>query len=244
MQKDCNAIKILLADDLPLLRDALRNALDNIENMQVVGEAANYKELHAKAMELRPDVIITGTQLADTPGFENIARLAESRLAPIIVYDNYFTVHHIDLFMNKGVRGIVHKRQPARTLVECIVTVYNGDVYCCNEADTFVKKHRKEAKKNRKGKIRALFNQTEAEVMQMICRQYTSTEIAALTHRSVHTVDSARKNLLVKTNSRNNCGIVYYAIKNHFFKVWMLLITLLTDDSLIAGALDLIPDSF
>ena len=244
MQEGCNSIKILLAEDMPLLRDALRDALGNRQNMKVVGEASGYNELHAKAMELQPDVIITGTQLADTHGFENIGRLAESRLAPVIVYDTYFTVHHIDLLMNKGIKGIVHKRQPADTLIECILTVYNGDVYCCKEADTFLKKHLPEERKNRKGKIKPLFNQTEAEVMQMICRQYTSSEIAELTHRSVHTVDSARKNLLAKTNSRNNCGIVYYAIKNHFFKVWMLLLTLLTDDSLITGALDLIPDSF
>jgi len=59
----------------------------------------------------------------------------------------------------------------------------------------------------------------ETEVLEYICEELTNAEIAERLHLSVRTVDGHRKNLLLKTNSRNTAGLVMYAVKNNFVKV-------------------------
>jgi DNA-binding CsgD family transcriptional regulator len=54
----------------------------------------------------------------------------------------------------------------------------------------------------------------EIEIIQLICKEYTNKEIAALLHLSVRTIDGYRERILKKIGARNTAGIVLYAIKN------------------------------
>jgi DNA-binding CsgD family transcriptional regulator len=59
----------------------------------------------------------------------------------------------------------------------------------------------------------------EKEILELICREYASSEIAEKLFLSVRTVEGHRNNLLLKTQSRNTAGLVLFAVKHHLIEI-------------------------
>ena len=60
----------------------------------------------------------------------------------------------------------------------------------------------------------------ELEVLELICNQYTTSEIARKLYISPRTVDGHRKKLMTKVNCRNTAGLVVYAVKEDLVKIY------------------------
>lgn len=124
-------IKILVADDHPMLREGLVAVLDTQEDFEVVGEASDGAEVVRLAEELRPDLILLDLEMPDTDGVtDGVAALQRLREAgseaKVIVFTAYDTDERILGSLRAGARGYLLKGASRQEIFSAIRTVHSG----------------------------------------------------------------------------------------------------------------------
>ena len=122
------AIKILIADDHPIVRQGLATVLNQEEDLEVVGLAENGLEAVDRARELRPDIILMDLQMPEMDGVEAIRQIKEE--APdigIIILTTYDADDYIFRGIEAGARGYLLKDSPPEEVLKAIRTVDKGE---------------------------------------------------------------------------------------------------------------------
>jgi two-component system NarL family response regulator len=124
---DSKAIRVLLVDDHPVVRDGLAALFSTQPDITVVGEAANGEEALTLFHQLRPDMTLVDLHLPTMSGVELIRRLrADSTQARILVLTTYDLDEEIHLALQAGAHAYLLKNTPSRTLLEAVRNVRAG----------------------------------------------------------------------------------------------------------------------
>ncbi|MBW2937782.1 response regulator transcription factor [Aureisphaera sp. CAU 1614] len=212
-------IKVVLADDEELFRVGMSHILSKDDEIEIIFQASNGKELIeflTTAKEL-PDIIIMDIKMPELNGVEATKSIhQEFPEISIIALTTYNTKPFIRNMIDVGASAYLVKNSPTQKVLHTIKQVfYNGFYY-----DSFVMEAVKSLKNSEKSDSRTFFDvdfitQREREVLELICHQKTSQEIAEKLFISKRTVEVHRKNLLEKTGVKNLAGLVVFAIKNN-----------------------------
>ncbi|KAF2326265.1 response regulator transcription factor [Flavobacterium daemonense] len=211
------AIKIALVDDEVLFRKGIAFLLQREDNIEIIFEASNGEELleSLNKCEIKPDIIIMDLKMPLLNGVEatKIIRKAHPDIK-IIALTSYDSKSFIANMIQIGAVAYLIKNTTPKDLILTINEVAKKGFYY-NESvlktiqDTIV------SSKNSKVNLETGFlSPREIEILQLICQQKTTTEIAEHLFLSPRTVEGHRNNLLLKTESRNIAGLVVYAIQN------------------------------
>lgn len=205
-------IKLLLADDHHLVRKGFRALLEELDFVQIVGEAANGREVAALLRSgVRPDVVLLDYEMPHLNGLE---------VADLIARD-YFGVRVIMLTMlnsrelvqeavAKGVNGFLFKNASLDELSEAIRRVAAGERYFASEvALTLLQTPRPESHS-----LLALLTERETEILKLVAQGLSSTEIGRQLFISPRTVDTHRNNIIQKLDVPGIAGLVQFALKN------------------------------
>jgi NarL family two-component system response regulator LiaR len=123
-----SSVRILVADDHPIIRRGIRAVLEVVPDMEVVGEAANGREAVTAADELRPDVILMDLMMPEMDGIEAIRRIkARQPQARILVLTTFAGEDKIFPAVKAGALGYHLKDSSAQELVQAIRQVYRGE---------------------------------------------------------------------------------------------------------------------
>ncbi|WP_026727513.1 response regulator transcription factor [Flavobacterium denitrificans] len=211
------AIKIALVDDEVLFRKGIAFLLQREENIEIIFEASNGEELLAslEENEIKPDIIIMDLKMPVLNGVEATKIIRKSYPdIKIIALTSYDTKSFIANMIQVGAVAYLIKNTTPKDLILTINEVAKKGFYY-NESvlktiqDTIV------SSKNSKVNLETSFlSPREIEILQLICQQKTTSEIAEHLFLSPRTVEGHRNNLLLKTESRNIAGLVVYAIQN------------------------------
>ncbi|SNR66416.1 response regulator transcription factor [Flavobacterium sp. ov086] len=211
------AIKIALVDDEVLFRKGISFLLQREDNIEIVFEASNGEDLisQLEEIETKPDIIIMDLKMPVLNGVE--ATKIIRKLFPeikIVALTSYDTKSFIANMIQVGAVAYLIKSTTPKDLIRTINEVhrkgfhYNENVLKTIQ-ETIV------SSKNTKGNLETSFlSPREIEILQLICQQKTTSEIAEYLYLSPRTVEGHRNNLLLKTESRNIAGLVVYAIQN------------------------------
>lgn len=121
------AIRILLADDHPVVRDGLAAMLATQPDFEVVGEAGNGAEAVTEAARLRPDVVLMDLEMPALDGIEAIRRLREADpSAQVVVLTAFDTDERIVGAIQAGAQGYLLKGAPRAEIFAAIRTVSSG----------------------------------------------------------------------------------------------------------------------
>ena len=211
------AIKIALVDDEVLFRKGIAFLLQREDNIEIIFEASNGEELtlNLEENEIKPDIIIMDLKMPVLNGVEatKIIRKTYPDIK-IIALTSYDTKSFIANMIQVGAVAYLIKNTTPKDLIHTINEVagkgfyYNATVLKTIQ-ETIV------SSKNSKGNLETNFlSPREIEILQLICQQKTTSEIAEHLFLSPRTVEGHRNNLLLKTESRNIAGLVVYAIQN------------------------------
>jgi DNA-binding NarL/FixJ family response regulator len=212
-------IRVMIADDHVLYRNGLRNLLTQTRNIEVVGEAANGQELVRRSIELMPDVVLTDIAMPVMDGVLATKEIARRKLGcRIIVLSAHGREEPILKMLEAGALGYVLKSAEAEEISEAIRTVYSYKPYFCRE---ITEKLTEIVSKNYQAPPRAdiSFTDREKEIMRLICREFTSKEIACTLNLSKRTVEGHRTRMMDKIGAKSIAGIITYALERGIYKI-------------------------
>lgn len=214
-------IRILLADDHEIFRDGFRVMLKKQSDLQLIAEAANGKELIDTALQCKPDVIVTDIKMPVMDGIEATKKLRT--LLPqvnIIALSMFEDEHLIVDMLDAGAKGYLLKNANKEEVFEAIKTVAgNGTYYCNHTSQKLARLIASSDYSPQKKTEKEVFTDRELEVIQLICQQYATKEIADKLNLSPRTIESHRVKILEKMDVKNTAGIVIYAIRNNIYNI-------------------------
>jgi two-component system, NarL family, response regulator DegU len=205
-------IKIALVDDQPLFRAGINSLLKDFDQLHVILEASNGKELLDQLKRLKPHVILLDIEMPEMNGIETTIVLKEKYPDIKVII---LTMHNEEEFIfdliSKGAHGFLPKDKSVEEVVDAIYAVMEkGKYYSEQIADAMVK--------GSQGLVRTVqlnsLTEKEIEIIKLICKQKTNNEIAEILGVSSRTIENYRTTILLKTNTKNTAGMVVYALKN------------------------------
>lgn len=209
-------INIAIADDQKLFRKGMVALVSTFDEMSLIFEAGNGRELLelCESSEVKPDVILLDLSMPELNGLDTLKILKEKypTIGVIIL-----TVHEAESFVlatiQAGANGYLAKNAEPEEVELSIREVHKNGFYFTIPMLQLLRKGL--ANKNQTITLSNEHNLTsrEKEVLQLICKQLNSVEIAEKLFLSNRTVEGHRNNLLLKTGSRNTAGLVLYALK-------------------------------
>mgnify|MGYP000857487492 FL=1 len=205
-------INLLLADDHQLVRKGFRALLEELEFVEIVGEAANGKEVISLLRSgVRPQVALLDYEMPVMNGLE----------ATVEIRRDYFGVKVIMLTMlqskelvqeavGKGVSGFLFKNTSLDELSDAIRRVAAGDTYFSSEVALTLLK----SAPNPDSPLLALLSERETEILKLVAQGLSSAEIGRQLFISPRTVDTHRNNIIHKLDVPGIAGLVQFAVRN------------------------------
>jgi len=207
-------IRVLLADDHPLILRGVRELLAAEPDLEVVGAETDPGEVATAVASLRPDILIQDLTMAGRlSGLEVIRTVRERYPATrIVVLSMHSTLASIHEAMGLGASGYVSKLEDMQQLIDAVRSVHAGERHfgspCTREqVEAF-------ARESGHGRVAARSGLTrrELEVLSMVAHGHTSGEIAEVLQIGRRTVETHRASMASKLGVRNQVELVRYAI--------------------------------
>jgi len=216
-------IQISIADDEQLFRRGLTFLLEREDQFQILFEAENGKELIDKLNpEQLPDIILMDLKMPELNGVEATKVIHKRHPGvKIIALTSYDGKSFITNMIDVGASSYLLKNTSPKIMVHTIKEVYDkGFFYDENVLKTIHENLLSSSGKRIKSDLdKKLLSKREVEVLELICKQFTTSEIAEKLYLSPRTVDGHRNNLLEKTESKNVAGLVIYGIQKKLIEL-------------------------
>ncbi|SEG17816.1 response regulator [Parabacteroides chinchillae] len=198
-------IKVVIVDDHPIVADGIRQLISEEAGMDVVGTAMCGKDCKELLQNTTPDIILLDINLPDMNGMDLCAyvhnRYPFIRIIALTGFKEYF---YMQKMLQNGASGYLLKNALPEEILEGIRSVYKGERYFSEEAGSVI------SARKEKGKLFLTIRETE--LLSLIVEGYTNKEIAEKLFLGVETVNSYRKNLLLKLGVKNTAAMVKLAI--------------------------------
>lgn len=213
-------IQLIIADDHEVYRDGLKHLLGKSTDLEVIGEAANGKDLISLCHHKVPDVILTDIMMPVMDGIEATNLITNYFPSVRVIALSMFNQDNLILDMlNAGAMGYLIKNAHKTEILEAIDSVYRNVPYYCKSTSMKLARLIGGSHFGSKNRDRPFFSQRELDIIRMICDEKTSKEIGDELHLSMRTVEEYRQRIKDKMEVKGTTGIVIYAIKNELYKV-------------------------
>jgi len=206
-------IKILVADDHPLVRSGIMNLLAGQDNMEVIGEAGSGEECVEKVKLLKPDVVILDISMPGISGLEAVGLIKKEVPSAAIVI---LTMHEEKEYMYNTLRlpidGLLHKSAGKEEIIDAVKSAASGVKYYGKAVkeilvNNFVDKYPDTEKKEE-----PLLTKREKDILVLVAEGLSSYEISEKLSISHRTVDTHRSNLIQKFNLKSSFGLLKFAL--------------------------------
>ncbi|MAP54617.1 response regulator transcription factor [Altibacter sp.] len=212
-------IHVVLADDEELFRVGMSYILSRDESIKIDYEASNGQELVAYLAEASqlPNIIVMDIKMPKLNGVEATKRIRlEYPGIGIITLTTYNTKPFIRNMIDVGASAYLVKNSPPEKVIHTLKQVFYNGFYYDNHVMQIL--NERAASLSIAGE-KSVFDENfltprEKDVLELICKQLTTQEIADTLFISPRTVEVHRKNLLEKTGVKNIAGLVIFAINN------------------------------
>ena len=205
-------IKIIIADDHPIIHSGLKQIIYEEIDMEVTCEAENASALFENLKKVKVDLIILDISMPGMSGVEAMEILhRDFPEIPVLVLSAMPEDQYGIRLLKCGASGFLHKDSAPDELVKAIRQIISGNRYVSSSLSNYLLKYMDG--KNIEHPHQKLSNR-EFEVMCRIASGNTVTQIAGELFLSVKTISTYRNRILQKMNMKNSSEITHYCIKN------------------------------
>ncbi|GAA5016139.1 response regulator [Actinopolymorpha pittospori] len=209
-------IRVLLVDDQALLRAGVRMILENTDDMDVVGEAADGAEATTMAAQVAPDVVLMDIRMPDIDGVEATRRIraAQPDGPRILVLTTFDLDEYVYTALRAGASGFILKDTLAPDLLSAIRAVARGDAIVAPAVTRrLIERHigtNDSPLPLTDVELRVL-TEREREVLELIARGLSNAEIAGALHLTEGTVKGHVSRILTKLSLRDRVQAIVFA---------------------------------
>jgi NarL family two-component system response regulator LiaR len=206
-------IKILIADDHPMMREALRTALEDEPDLQVIGEASHGIEAMKLAEELNPDVILMDLLMPEMSGLEVIAKLQEGHpQIKILVVTSLEDEEKVLGAIQAGALGYFPKTAPRTYLLDAIRKVADGIPYLPSGIAQKLFKGLRKMKTPLPGRsaVDEPLTSRQEDILALMGEGRSDREISEMLHLTEATVRSHVHNIIRRLGVENRSQAVAY----------------------------------
>ncbi len=209
-------ITIVIADDHPVVRQGLRQTIEEDKRIRVVAEANDGREAIEAIKEFNPKVTILDVDMPETNGFDVARWINKKEIATEVIF---LTMHKDEDLFNEaidlGAKGFVLKDGALGDIVECIKVVAGSEHFASHALTSFLINRTKRALRGaEKAPTLQDLTPTEKGVLRLIAENLTSKDIAKKLRISYRTVEKHRSNICKKLNISGSNALLRFAISN------------------------------
>jgi DNA-binding NarL/FixJ family response regulator len=212
-------IRIVLADDHPIVRDGLRKLLSLEEDIEVVGEASDGREVVQLIQETNPDILILDLRMPYMDGLATLQALQQlEKRVKVIVLTASEDKNEFVQAMKLGCSGIVLKQTAPELIVKSIRKVYGGEIWLDSHTTAAVMRQFASPAEMMaggtpgKGRERSPLSQREREIVGLVAQGYKNREMAEKMFISEQTVKNHLHNIFDKLGVSDRLELALYAI--------------------------------
>jgi DNA-binding NarL/FixJ family response regulator len=210
------ATRVLCVDDHPLLVEGIRARLEFEPNLELVGELTSADNLVAQAEKHAPDIVLMDVAM---PGLDPFVAATELRRrlpeTKTVFLSAHIRDHYVDAAFRAGAWGYLYKGDDMEDIVEALKRVAAGEYVFSPHVLERVRVQNSAGQPGapkRSSKLDAL-TPTEAQVLRMMGKGLSRTQIAQTLHRSVKTIDTHRAAIMKKLDIHDRTELAVFAIR-------------------------------
>ncbi|MEP7351929.1 MAG: response regulator transcription factor [Acidobacteriota bacterium] len=212
-------IRILIADDHPIIRDGLRKLLLLEDDFEVVGEACDGHEVLTKVQALNPSVLLLDLRMPNMDGLAAMQALQQSgKQTRVIVLTASDDKNEFVHAMKLGCSGIVLKQTASDLIVKSIRKVNSGEIWLDSTTTAAVMRQFstrfEPSPTNIDGVKRTPLSAREREIVALVAQGYKNKELADRLFISEQTVKNHLHNIFDKLNVSDRLELALYAVHN------------------------------
>ncbi|GAB2611948.1 response regulator transcription factor [Emticicia sediminis] len=206
-----NKLQILIVDDHQILLDGIEAMLHGVGDFKVIGKCSDGNTALSFLSENQVDVLLTDLYMPNMTGME-LTQKVKKRFpnVKVLALSVSYDVSIVHDLIDAGISGFIIKTIGRSELIEAIKTIAQGNIYFSREVSNEI--------------LRSLSNRTEEEVyhltereieiVKLIAQELSNAEIANKLCISERTVETHRKNIYRKTNTKTIVGLIKYAVEH------------------------------
>jgi DNA-binding NarL/FixJ family response regulator len=209
-------ISVLVVDDEALLRTAFTSLIQAEDDLHVMGEAADGKQAVELAARLGPDVVLMDVRMPVLDGIEAtrlITRAGTASVPRVLILTTFDLDKYVFDALQAGASGFALKSRPLDELLSAIRIVAEGEALLAPSVTRRLIAHFSRASRLPPERRRDLeqLTEREREVLSLLARGLSNTELAAALHVSIPTVKTHVSRILTKLGARDRTQLVVFA---------------------------------
>lgn len=212
-------IKLILVDDHQLVRTGIANLLAGEIGFEIIGEAADAKELFELLKKSQPDITVLDIALPGMSGIEITKKLHNDYPGiRILILSMHTSEEFIFNAINSGARGYLPKNTSRKELIEAIYAIHRGEEFFAESISNIIlKSYIKKAKSDspEEENNENLLSKREIEVLKLFAEGMTNQEIADKLFISIRTVESHKNHIMARLELKTTVDLVKFAIRNN-----------------------------
>ena len=212
-------IRILIADDHPILRDGLKKLLSLEDDFEVAGEACDGREVLDRVQELRPDILLLDISMPNLDGLAALQVLQQTNNGTkVIILTASEDKNQFVQAMKLGCSGIVLKQTATDLIIKSIRKVYGGEIWLDSHTTAAVMRQFASpsgagpATPGGKSRERSPLSTREREIVQLVAQGFKNKEMAEKMFISEQTVKNHLHNIFDKLGVSDRLELALYAI--------------------------------
>lgn len=203
----------MIADDHQLIIDGLKTNLKEVSDIEIVAEANNGEDVLKILSRKKPDVILMDINMPVMDGLECTRQVSKKYpRIKIIGLSQFDEIRLVKRLVKNGAVGYLLKDTGQDELLRAIRKVNAGEKYFSEKLSLNLID--RDPGLNNNNSLFPRLSDREKEILNLICQEYSSQEIADKLNISFHTIESHRVNLMIKAGARNTAGLVRWAVES------------------------------
>jgi two-component system response regulator NreC len=215
-------LRILIADDHDVMRQGTSAVIQQQAGWHVCGLAANGREAVARAIELKPDIVVLDMTMPELNGVDAAVQIKRQLPATeILMFSGHESEDLIRRAFEAGVKSFIFKSEAHHSLVDAIEALSRHKPFFTAKVSEILFSNivnRTEASRGDQSAPGQVLSAREREVVQLIAEGKSNKDVAGALGISVRTAETHRASILRKLNLDSVASLVRYAIRNHLIE--------------------------
>jgi DNA-binding NarL/FixJ family response regulator len=211
-------VRILIADDHEVVRQGVRAVLEGQPGWVVCGEARSGREAVAKAIELRPDIVVLDVSMPELNGLEATRQIRRAVPAKVLVLSVHESAQVVTEVLDAGAHGYVLKADAGRTLVEAVRDLLAGEDFFTQRVHGVTDRRASGRRETADRPAPRRLTPREREVLQLLSEGKSNKEIGVVLGMTTKTAETHRAHIMAKLQLHSMSDLVRYAIRNRIIE--------------------------